>query len=140
MNKYRVWYSYTEPSCDHPFVLVVGHGLFIDVVEPTHAAAKKYVAKDHYLNRMHENFKVTKSKLIEKDVELIKNVEVAGVKQKHGIGMSLMINGEEVAIVANNAYQLRHVASKICGNDFSLDEEKLINVAITKRSKDNNNE
>lgn len=130
MNSYRVWYSFTEPSCECPEVLVIGEVLYIDTIAKSHKAAKDYINNNSYLNSVKENFKVLISKLIEKDVHKLKEDEVKGVKRKLGLGASFLVEGEEVAVIARTSFQLQAIAVTIFGHSFVIDEDKLKPVYI----------
>jgi len=131
MNRYRVWYTYTEPSEDCPEVLVTG--AYIDTVDVSHQAAKKYINTDSYLNRMKENLRVVKSKLLEKDIHLLKRKTVEGKKQIEGFGASFKLDGEEIVVSAKSKAKLQSLGVKLFGKAFSLNTDQVKQILITQK-------
>jgi hypothetical protein len=136
MNKYKVWYSYTEPSCDCPFVLVTSDNMFFTIKAESHHAAKKELKNNNYMSRTKENFEVLNSKLIEKNCERLKsfnvNVNSNNKITKQGYATSFMFNGEEIAIVAKSESMLQSISDRLFTGDKKLESDKNTLVNISK--------
>ena len=131
MNSYRVFYTYTEPSEDCPEVLVTGG--YIDTHERSHSKAKKCVGNNHYLNLIRKNFRVTKSKLLEKDVYLLKRNTIDNKKQIEGFSASFKVDGEEIVVTAKTNLKLQDVGVKLFGRDFTLNKDQVKSTVITQK-------
>jgi hypothetical protein len=137
MNLYRIWYSYTVPTEDHPEVEVCGADLYVDIEGEFEAYALERFKEDSYLAWTKDNLKVVDCKLIEKDIHLLKRVEINDVTHVQGVAGSFTYSGKEIVIVARDIRHLKNVYMDLYKEYYPLDLSKVKDVNISLQD-DNN--
>lgn len=132
MNTYRIWYTYTVPDCDHPFVLVDDESNYVDIDSTSEEIARSYFLSESYISKNRENLGISKVIEVETNINPLKRSTKNGEKVIQGVATGLIYEGNEICIVASSEINLNMACKAIFGCNFTLDKNKVTRVNVSK--------
>lgn len=131
MNTYRIWYTYTVPDCDHPFVLIDDESNYVDIDATSEKTARRYFLSESYISKTRENLGISKVVEVKTNVNSLKRSNQNGEKVIQGVATAFQYKGNEICVIASNEFNLQLIGEAIIGDDFILNKDQLSKVNIS---------